>query len=97
MVDLTLQAPVLERAAKLTELGYNINYFTWPFTGNVGIPLPSTQVWEHDFGGKRLEAAYGLNATLKLLDEIIAWFQAKNAPKTCTCSTIDLFRQGCKC
>ena len=97
MVDQTFQAPVVERVEKLMKLGYKINYDTWPFTSNI-FPLPSTQVWEDDFGGKRLETEYGLDATLHLLDAVIAWLQADAiTTKICSCSTIDLFRRGCKC
>jgi hypothetical protein len=95
MVDSAFQAPVVERVQKLTNLGYKVSYTTWPFTIYSGLPLPSTQVWEFDFGGERLEAEYGLEATLLLLDEAIASLQTSH--KICNCSAIDLFRRGCKC
>lgn len=95
MVDLVFQAPVVERLQKLLNLGYKVSYTTWPFTSNIGVPLPSTQVWEYDFGGMRLEAEYGLEATLILLDEAIASLQTE--AEICNCSAIDLFRYGCNC
>lgn len=104
MVDFAFQPPVVERVEALLKLNYKINYSTWPFSSAISniFPLPSTQVWENDFGGKRLEAEYGLDATLKLLDEALTWLQANtnintDTHKVCNCSTVDLFRRGCKC
>ena len=98
IVDKTLQPPVVERVDKLLKLNYKIGYQTWPFSTNVGVPLPSTQLWEGDFGGARLQAEYGLGATLKLLDEIIDALQpATVGPKICSCSSDDLFWRGCRC
>lgn len=95
MVDAEFQPEVVQRVQKLVDLGYKINYQTWPPLkhNRLGLPLPSTHVWEGDYGGNRLEEAYGIVSTLKLLDEVIATL----SDELCTCSAQDLLWRGCRC
>ena len=96
MVDACFQQPAVEKVQRLLDLGYKISYQTWPPLANnsSGIPLPSTHVWEGDFGGNRLREEYGLIATLCLLDEVIAALSSKDV---CRCSSKDLLWFGCRC
>lgn len=100
MTDRAFQPEVVKRVNALLTLGYKVSYATFNFQSPQVLPLPSTVVWDRDFDqpdADQIDQAFGLIATLKLLDKVIDNLSKSNAAKPCQCSSQDLLWFGCRC